>query len=446
MDSNATSAVPATTEVLDRLSPDLLSLSGRSLVDTPPCCRSTSRKRGMPRDSLNGQLAAADDSAQSWLKLIFAATILVSAFLLFQVQPLISKYILPWFGGSPAVWTTCMLFFQIAYLPGTRMPTAFASFSRPGAGGVHLSLLAAAAVVMPAVHLPARNWKPIDSGDPTGRILLLLAATVGLPYFMLSTTGPLLQAWFARAWPGRSPYRLYALSNFGSLVALLTFPFVFVPAFTSDTQAVMWTVGFGVFAILCGLSAWRMMRLPRSVESLLSVASDAASVATGEAATVTHPASGRRLLWIALPACTSLMLLATTNFVCEDVAVIPFLWVVPLALYLLTFIICFDHPRWYQPLAMSVATLVLIMMSAGGWDTFLKWTGIHTYYLHDLVVYFTTMFFVCMVCHGQLVRLRPAADHLTEYYMLISAGGAGRNIRESGRPAFSGLTWSGRSP
>src|SRR5262249_25957415 len=107
-----------------------------------------------------------------------------------------------------------------------------------------------------------------------------------------------------------------------------------------------------------------------------------------------------------------------------DVAVIPFLWVVPLALYLLTFIICFDHPRWYRPLAMSVATLVLILMSAGGWDVFLDVTGIHTHYLHNLVVYFGTMFFVCMVCHGQLVRLRPSADHLTEYYMMISAGGA----------------------
>ena len=425
MDSNATSAVPSAPEVFDRSSPDLQSLSGRSPVGTPKLLPIDFEKNGeLPRISANGQ-PAADDAAQPWLKLIFAATILVSAFLLFQVQPLISKYILPWFGGSPAVWTTCMLFFQIALFAGYAYAHGISKFLSPKAqAAVHLTLLAAAAAVMLPTIAPSPSWKPVDSGDPTGRILLLLAATVGLPYFMLSTTGPLLQAWFARAWPGRSPYRLYALSNFGSLVALLTFPFVFVPAFTSDTQAVMWTVGFGVFAILCGLSAWRIMRLPQSVESLLSVASGAASVANGEAAKVTHPALGRRLLWIALPACASLMLLATTNFVCEDVAVIPFLWVVPLSLYLLTFIICFDHPRWYQPLAMSVATLVLILMSAGGWDTFLKWTGIHTYYLHDLVLYFTTMFFVCMVCHGQLVRLRPAADHLTEYYMLISAGGA----------------------
>ena len=317
-----------------------------------------------------------------------------------------------------------MLFFQVALFAGYAYAHGISKFFSPKAQAtVHLTLLAVATVTMLPTIAPSATWKPTDGGDPTGRILLLLTATVGLPYFMLSTTGPLLQAWFARVWPGQSPYRLYALSNLGSLVALLTFPFVFVPAFSSDTQAALWTVGFALFAILCGLSR-RMIRLPGAAKTLLSVASDAASVNVGQTARATQPAIRRRALWVMLPACASLMLLATTNYVCEDVAVIPFLWVVPWRSSLLTFIICFDHPRWYRPLAMSVATLVLILMSAGGWDVFLNVTGIHTYYLHDLAVYFGTMFFACMVCHGQLVRLRPSADYLTEYYMMISAGGA----------------------
>jgi len=361
----------------------------------------------------------------SWLQVAFAATILVSAFLLFQVQPLISKFILPWFGGSPAVWTTCMLFFQVTLFAGYAYAHGMSKWlSAKAQVVVHLALLGTAIVAMLPTIAPSPTWKPTTSGDPTGRILLLLAATVGLPYFMLSTTGPLLQAWFARVWPTRSPYRLYALSNFGSLVALLTFPFVFVPAFTSDTQATMWSIGFALFVLLCGIVAWQVIRARSPVGSLPGAAAEREMLVANGHTSATQPAAGHRLLWVVLPACASLVLLATTNFVCEDVAVIPFLWVVPLALYLLTFIISFDHPRWYRPLGMSVATLVLIMMSAGGWDKFLDWTGLHTNFLHDLVVYFGTMFFICMVCHGQLVRLRPPADQLTAYYMMISAGGA----------------------
>ncbi|HEY2826684.1 MAG TPA: hypothetical protein VGJ04_03710, partial [Pirellulales bacterium] len=188
---------------------------------------------------------------RKWLALMFALTILVSAFLLFQVQPLISKFILPWFGGSPAVWTTCMLFFQLTLFGGyayAHLLTRF--FAHRWQAVIHLSLLAVAvALALPSVA-PSTGWKPLDPSNPTGRILLLLAATVGIPYFVLSTTGPLVQAWFAQTWPGRSPYRLYALSNVGSLAALLTFPFVFEPAFASDIQAELWTAAFGLFALL----------------------------------------------------------------------------------------------------------------------------------------------------------------------------------------------------
>src|SRR5262245_12474613 len=155
-----------------------------------------------------------------------ALTILISAFLLFQVQPVISKKILPWFGGSPAVWTTCVLFFQLVLLGGYAYSHWLIRYVRPGLQGViHIALLLTALITLPIV--PKDWWKPADGNYPALRILCLLTAEVGLPYFVLSTTGPLVQAWFARLYPGRSPYRLYALSNFGSLAALLTYPFLF---------------------------------------------------------------------------------------------------------------------------------------------------------------------------------------------------------------------------
>lgn len=409
-------------------------MSPESSVESPPLAAarpvSLARDAGvldltptlLDRQILSPALAKGRKSRSvsgAWLGVTFALTILVSAFLLFQVQPLISKFILPWFGGSPAVWTTCMLFFQLTLFAGyayAHLLTRF--FSHRWQGIIHLTLLVAAvAMALPTVA-PSVAWKPLDPSHPTGRILLLLAATVGLPYFVLSTTGPLVQAWFARTWPGRSPYRLYSLSNAGSLAALLTFPFLFEPAFASHTQAGMWTAAFGVFAILCGWCALWIYRLPQTREV------SAASASQNGKAHVAAPSAGRRLLWILLPACASLMLLATTNYVCQDVAVIPFLWVVPLSLYLLTFIICFDHPRWYRPMLMGGIALGLLILSSGAADDLIRVFEIPRTYVLELALYFSTMFFACLVCHGQLVRLRPEPAHLTEYYMLISAGGA----------------------
>ncbi len=372
------------------------------------------------------------------LGLLFASTILVSAFLLFQVQPLISKYILPWFGGSPSVWTTCMLFFQVVLFAGY----AYAHFvsthlSHKAQGIIHMALIALAIVAMLPSIAPAAGWKPPDSSHPASRILLLLVVTVGLPYFVLSTTGPLVQSWFARTWPGRSPYRLYALSNVGSLAALVTYPFIFEPAFGSDTQAGLWTGAFGLFGVLGGLSAvWifglsHHKRAPSTGEVVESAPGGVLAEPVPLGLTMTIPSPARRVLWIGLPAIASLLLLATTNFVTQDVTPVPFLWVVPLALYLLTFIISFDHPRWYRPLPMSLATLVLAVLAAGGvWYAqdlarwLLKSPDVSLNFVQELALYFTTMFFACLMCHGQLVRLRPDPRHLTEYYLLISAGGA----------------------
>jgi hypothetical protein len=368
--------------------------------------------------------------ASRWPGFAFAGTILLSAFLLFQVQPLISKFILPWFGGCPAVWTTCMLFFQIilfagysyAHLAGSRLTLR-------GQAIVQIVLLAVAVALLPII--PSASWKPTGSDAPTWRILMLLAATVGLPYFVLSTTSPLLQVWFSRSYPGRSPYRLYALSNFGSLAALLSYPFVFEPAFDLNRQSWLWSGAFAVYAIVCGGSAvwlWRCgKRLPAATESGPSGDANAAAVGVSWV---------RRALWVFLPACASLMLLATTNHVCQDVAVVPFLWVVPLALYLLSFIICFDHQRWYVRGFWAILAVVAIITVGGtgnilaGLDRIIEVLGIRSQsdisldYVQELVLYFSAMFFICMVCHGELVKLRPDPRHLTEYYLCISAGGA----------------------
>jgi len=264
----------------------------------------------------------------------FALTIFTGAFLLFQVQPLIGKYILPWFGGSPGVWTTCLLFFQMLLLGGY----AYAHFSTKylkarGQIGLHVVLLLSSLALLPIT--PSDTWKPELAGDPSLRILLLLSVTIGLPYFVLSSTGPLMQRWFSITHPGVSPYRLYALSNVGSLLALLSYPVFFEVNFTRSEQAVMWSIGLVLFAALCGWSAGRLWRQnPNEVATGAALDPAAASDAP------THWSA--KTLWIALPAIASVLLLTITNRLSQEVAVIPFLWVLPLALYLLSFVICFD--------------------------------------------------------------------------------------------------------
>ena len=344
---------------------------------------------------------------------VFASATFVSAFLLFQVQPLIGKFILPWFGGSPAVWTTCMVFFQIALFLGYAYAHAATRWlgSRQQAM-VHLALLISAAACLPIA--PDMSWKPEDAERPTWRILSLLTMTVGLPYFALSSTGPLLQAWFARSFPGRSPYRLYSLSNLGSLLALVTFPTVFEPRMGSIAQAKLWSVGFCLFAVLCGLCAWWAGRTTISEASSLNVDSIDSSVA---------PTLMKRALWLLLPAGSCLMLLATTNEVCQDVAPIPFLWVVPLTLYLLSFILCFDREGWYRRAVWAPLTAVLLFVAAGV-IRIPDWLGVNWTTTQGLACYFGALFGVCMVCHGEVVRLRPAPKYLTEFYLMLSAGGA----------------------
>lgn len=343
----------------------------------------------------------------------FALTIFTGAFLLFQVQPLIGKYILPWFGGSPGVWTTCMVFFQVLLLGGYAYAYLTSRWFRPRTQAIlHVVLLLAALVALPIT--PSDSWKPSGPGNPILRILALLTVSLGLPYFVLSSTGPLMQQWFTQTHPGRSPYRLYALSNAGSLLALVSYPFFFEPHLTRTAQAATWACGLAVFVVCCGFCAFKLFKSKvRSPNSKVqeSAPIHGAQAVPSEAAT--------RILWLALPACASVLLLATTNKVCQDVAVIPFLWVVPLALYLLSFIICFDSPRWYARFPFAVA--LIAALGAVCW-VISKGNGLPLSLL--LPIYCVGLFVCCMVCHGELYRLKPDPARLTSFYLMVAAGGA----------------------
>lgn len=341
----------------------------------------------------------------------YALTIFSGAFLLFQIQPLIGKYILPWFGGGPGVWTTCMLFFQVVLLAGYAYAHLSTRLLRPRAQAVlHLLLVVAALALQPIT--PAESWKPTGETDPVWHILLLLTCSLGLPYFVLSATGPLMQQWFSRTSPGISPYRLYALSNVGSLLALLSYPFFFELHFTRHEQAVGWGVGLGVYALGC---LWCVRRTWKSVGALEATATDE----TGPMSPPTWAPVGQRLLWLLLPACASVLLLATTNKMCQDVAVIPFLWVLPLALYLLSFIVAFDSPRWYE--RTPYALVLVAALASVSWVMF---AGTNASLLVQVGVYSAGLFVFCLVCHGELYRLRPPPSQLTGFYLTISAGGA----------------------
>ncbi len=339
--------------------------------------------------------------------MLLPLTIFLSAFLLFQVQPIAARYILPWFGGGPAVWTSCLLFFQIGLLAGY----LYAHWLSSRAGSrvapmVHAGLLAASLLFLP-IRPNAAIWKTPSNVDPSLRILLLLAVTAGVPYFLLSATGPLLQRWFALGAPGKSPWRLYALSNLGSLIALLSYPFLVEPNLRLDTQVRAWSILYAVFALLCGVVAWRRRALGLTAQP----ESDADSTA--------RPGLGLILFWVGLAACGSTLLVATTNQISQEIAVNPFLWVAPLAIYLLTFILTFESSRFYRRAVFAVATGVLapiacVTPSVGG-ALSLRW---------QLVLYLFALFVTCIVCHGELAVSRPAQRYLTTFYVAIAAGGA----------------------
>jgi hypothetical protein len=333
--------------------------------------------------------------------LVYAAAIFLSAFLLFQVQPLIAKFILPWFGGSAAVWTAALLFFQLVLLAGYLYAHCLNRYLRPKQQfWVHGSLLIASLATLPIV--PSALWKPSGGGDPTLRILLLLGATIGLPYGLLSATSPLLQAWYLRTHLGAIPYRLFALSNFGSMLALLSYPFVIEPRMALSRQAMVWSVGYCVFAIVCLVAGWRSR-------------GDSLGRAGREPALL-GPQFSEMALWIGLAACASILLLAVTSHLTQNIAPIPLLWIAPLSLYLLSFILSFESDRIYNRaifLPLLIGALYLLARPENNSD------------LTTLIPALCAALFVCcMVCHGELARRRPHPQYLTQFYLMVSIGGA----------------------
>lgn len=338
---------------------------------------------------------------------LYALAILVSAFLLFQVEPVIAKIILPWFGGSAAVWTTCLLFFQVVLLLGYLYAHILIRYARPRLQAIiHIVLLVASLAALPI--MPRAGWKPSGPVEPISSILLLLAITIGLPFFLLSSTGPLVQGWFARRYQGASPYRLYALSNAGSMFALLSYPVVFEPAFTSRQQALGWSYGFAVFIVLCAATAWASRQGSAGAKAAL------------EGKDAQPPTAGDYVFWIGLPACASVLLLAITTHLSQNVAAIPFLWVLPLSLYLLSFIITFERAAWYR----RNPFLQLFAVALGGMAYALS-SDFENASIWVLIPLFSAGLFVCcMVCHGELARMKPNPRWLTSYYVMISVGGA----------------------
>lgn len=355
---------------------------------------------------------------------IHAGTIFSSAFLLFLVQPIVSKHILPWFGGSAAVWATCLVFFQTLLLLGYAYSDVVSRRLAPKVQvSLHALLLVVSAASLPV--LAGDAWKPVGNEDPGRYILLLLAATVGLPYLMLSTTGPLIQSWAARSGNSAGVYRLFSLSNLASLVALISYPFLIEPWLPLQGQSSVWSAIYYGFVMLCIGSG---VLLLRSAGMQQPSAANDASYATPATPTPQDagaidsaaPSVATQSLWVALAAMGSWQLLAVTNHLTQNIAAIPFLWLLPLVIYLFSFVLCFESDRWYRRNGFVIPVFALLFACAYG----LADTRIGLNLKLALPLYCAGLFVACMFLHGELAALRPAPRHLTRFYLALSLGGA----------------------
>ncbi len=364
---------------------------------------------------------------------IYAATIFVSAFILFLVQPLMAKQILPWFGGSAAVWTTCMVFFQVALLVGYAYADASIRWFKPRTQViVHGALVVLSLAALPII--PDTAWKPLGDEDPTWQILGLLIATIGMPYLLLSTTGPLVQAWFARSFPDGTVYRLFALSNFASLLALVGYPFLFEPWIPTRTQTWIWSGAYGLFAILVVAAAIQSLRssarpgattahpggLPEKAGSNADAGTPASAPGQMRADEGSPPGAAHQLSWLIFSALGSYLLLGISNHITINVASIPFLWLLPLTLYLITFILCFEGRGWYSRRVFALPLFALLAAMAWG----LHAEGEVLPILIEIPLYSAGLFVCCMFAHGELAAMRPAPRWLTRFYLMLSLGGA----------------------
>lgn len=344
---------------------------------------------------------------------LYAAAIFLSAFLLFQIQPMIAKMILPWFGGSAAVWITAMLFFQVALLGGYLYAHWSVRSLKPNMQAlIHTLLLGVSLALLPVS--PALAWKPTGGEEPILRILGLLAFSIGLPYFLLSTTSPLIQAWYSRKYQTALPYRLFALSNFASLLGLLAYPVLVERVVTLRQQSLGWSTAYAVFVALGIIAAIVSRRGPAP-----EARHETKETETNDAAR-RPPKMREQIFWLLLAACASTLLLAVTNHLTQNVASIPFLWVLPLSLYLFTFILTFDFERLYH----RKIFVWLLSLALGGMAYGLAHWNSHTNLRLVIPVFSAGLFICCMFCHGELVKRKPAPQYLTSFYLMLSLGGA----------------------
>ncbi len=341
-------------------------------------------------------------------RLLYGSTIFSGSLLLFLIQPMMAKAILPWFGGAAGVWACALFFFQAALLAGYAYAWWSTRHLAPRAqAAVHLLLLAASLLLLPLT--PGAWWKPTGPDDPTGRIVLLLARSIGLPYFLLAANSPLVQVWFARRVKPAFPYRLFALSNLASLAALLLYPVAVEPLLPVSVQLQWWSAAYAVFAVLAAASA--IVGPFRRPEPSLAETSPAPQA---------PPTPAGRLLWFTLAACPSILWMASANTLSQSVAPIPFLWILPLGIYLLTLILCFDRDGWYRPAIYRF--LLPAACVAMGWCAGDRGAGMDIWWT---IALFAAALFVCsMFCHGELARRKPDASRLASFYLTLAAGGA----------------------
>lgn len=332
-----------------------------------------------------------------------AVTITASGALLFLIQPIAAKTLLPRFGGSAGVWVTCMMFFQLALLLGYLYSFWITRYATPAVRtAIHLCVLGASLAVLPV--RPRLDWFP---GNPTLAIVLALAASAGLPFFVLSSTGPLVQSWYAGARKTELPYHLFALSNIACLLALLAYPVAIEPALAAPLQLRWWSIGFGILAVLLAIGAihnraWTFE--DRAGAREIPAADDA----------------GKPLLWILLAACASALWLAVANYLSQEVAPVPFLWVLPLTVYLLSFVLCFGWEGCYRPAVFR--RLLPAAWLAIGWR--IGWLGGAGDLRVDIPVMLAALLVLCLFCHGELARHKPVVrQDLAFFYLMAAAGG-----------------------
>ena len=378
-------------------------------------------KRTAPREKPSGPVEPAKArpvAASSYARgeaVLFSLTLFLSAALLFTVQPMFAKMVLPRLGGAPAVWNACLVFYQAALLAGYLYAHLSLKWLGPRRQAVlHLALLGLAWIALPI--RVAQGWLPPATTLPTPWLWMLLAVSLGLPFLAVSASAPMLQAWFAQMVPfvrrqrpaGRDPYFLYAASNLGSLLALLAYPLLIEANLTLAWQSDVWKVGYGLLMALIAVCAVRLWRAPRPVDPI------------GPMCPATPISAFRRLRWLALSLVPSSLLLGVTTYISAEVTPMPFLWVVPLALYLLTFVLVFA-PRTILPLGWMVRWQPLLIVVTAA--TLLCHGDAVREVLLFGSLHLATFFVTAMVCHGQLAADRPAPSQLTEFYLWMSLGG-----------------------